>query len=279
MTNSGRADAALDAGTSGFGSRLKWAGLALGFALGGFFDGILLHQILQWHHLLSAVEGAAFADLRVQVLADGLFHALMYVVAAIGLWLLWRARGAFAARGADRRVAAWALIGFGAWHIIDGVLSHWILGIHRIRMDVENQLFWDILWIAVFGVAFVAAGWVLRRRAGGGGSNGTGGGRPALRRATPAALALAVLIAGPVAALPPPDISTVVVLFKPGVTLPDVAAAADAVGGRIVWNDGSGQLWAIDVGPGGNAARLYRHGALLVGGGLLPAGCLDWSGI
>lgn len=30
-----------------------WAGYLLGFALGGFFDGILLHQVLQWHHLLD----------------------------------------------------------------------------------------------------------------------------------------------------------------------------------------------------------------------------------
>ena len=41
----------------------------LGFALGGFFDGILLHQILQWHHLLSLVPGVT--ELRMQVLWDG----------------------------------------------------------------------------------------------------------------------------------------------------------------------------------------------------------------
>nr|WP_247878984.1 DUF2243 domain-containing protein [Azospirillum brasilense] len=63
---------------------LPWAGYLLGFALGGFFDGILLHQVLQWHHLLSAVESSAVRDIRVQILADGLFHAAMYVVAAVG---------------------------------------------------------------------------------------------------------------------------------------------------------------------------------------------------
>lgn len=64
---------------------------------GGFFDGILLHQVLQWHHLLSAVESEAVRDLRVQVLADGLFHVVKYVVAAVGLWLLWAARREIAA--------------------------------------------------------------------------------------------------------------------------------------------------------------------------------------
>ncbi len=60
-----------------------WWGILLGVALGGFFDGILLHQILQWHHLLSLVAG--MGDLRTQVLWDGYFHALMYAVAALGL--------------------------------------------------------------------------------------------------------------------------------------------------------------------------------------------------
>ena len=67
------------------------AAFLLGFALSGFLDGILLHQILQWHHLLSALEG----DLRFQVVADGWFHVAMYAVAAAGLWRLWlRAGGA-----------------------------------------------------------------------------------------------------------------------------------------------------------------------------------------
>ena len=35
---------------------LRWPGWLLGFALGGFADGILFHQVLQWHHLLSGVD-------------------------------------------------------------------------------------------------------------------------------------------------------------------------------------------------------------------------------
>jgi uncharacterized membrane protein len=141
----------------------RWAGYLLGFGLGGFFDGILLHQVLQWHHLLSGLEGSVFRDLRVQVLADGLFHAVMYVIAAIGLWLLCRTRGELADAGADRVLLATALLGFGAWHVIDAILSHWILQIHRIRMDATNPLVWDLIWFFAFGVAFLAAGWLLQR--------------------------------------------------------------------------------------------------------------------
>ena len=29
------------------------AGILFGLGLGGFFDGIVLHQMLQWHHMLT----------------------------------------------------------------------------------------------------------------------------------------------------------------------------------------------------------------------------------
>src|SRR5215207_8294739 len=147
---------------------LARAAFWLGFALSGFFDGILLHQILQWHHLLSGVgrQGGIFADLRVQMLADGYFHLLMYVIAASGLWLLWRARASLNSEGSARVLLAWLLIGFGIWHFADAVASHWIAQIHRIRMDVENPLVWDVGWLVAFGVAPLAAGLILRARRG-----------------------------------------------------------------------------------------------------------------
>jgi len=251
------------------GRRFHLAGALLGFALGGFFDGILLHQILQWHHLLSALEGEAFRDLRVQVLADGLFHLLMYVVAAVGLLLLWRGRRAFAAPGAGRPFLGDALLGFGLWHVLDAILSHWLLGIHRIRMDSPNPLAWDLLWFVVFGVLPLVAGLMLRR--GGGGSLGGSG------RAAPVLLGLAVLVAGPVAALPPSGATAVLVLVRPGIGPAQVFAAARAAGGTIVWNEPSGALWAIDLPEDASPWPFYARGALLVSRSLLPAGCLAWS--
>lgn len=32
------------------------AGIVLGLGQGGFFDGIVLHQILQWHHMFTNIE-------------------------------------------------------------------------------------------------------------------------------------------------------------------------------------------------------------------------------
>jgi uncharacterized membrane protein len=242
----------------------------LGFALGGFLDGILLHQVLQWHHLLSLVDGEAFRDLRVQILADGLFHVLMYAIAVAGLWLLWRARGGITGRGGDIRIVAAALLGFGIWQVVDVAGFHWIAGIHRIRVNVPNPLVWDIGWLIVFAVPSLAAGWWLMGQAKDGGPRGPGW------RSAPAALAVLVLVAGPVALLPPPGVTTALVVFRPGIDAAQAFAAVAAADGRVLWSSRSGDVLAIDL-AGRPVAPLYANGAMLVSTSTLLAGCLAWS--
>lgn len=63
----------------------RTSGLLLGLGLGGFVDGIVLHQILQWHHMISAERPpTTLAGLEVNTLADGFFHLAtwLFVVAA-----------------------------------------------------------------------------------------------------------------------------------------------------------------------------------------------------
>jgi uncharacterized membrane protein len=247
---------------------LRWAGFLLGFSLGGFFDGILLHQVLQWHHLLSNVRAAALQDIRAQMLADGLFHVLMYFIAAWALYVLWKARADYSVPGADRTLWAQALIGFGVWHIVDSIFSHWITGIHRIRVDSPNPLFWDLLWFAVFGIVPVVIGWMMQRRGGPDGGRG---------RTAAASLAATALIAGPLAALPPGDTDQVMVMFRPGMEGAQAFNALAATDARVLWVDRSGGLWAVAMPEPARASELYAHGALLVSNSALAMGCFTWS--
>jgi uncharacterized membrane protein len=259
----------LDANPQTSFRRLAAASFWLGFALSGFFDGILLHQILQWHHLLSGLagQGGLFADLRVQVLADGYFHLLMYVIAALGLWLLWRARASFGCQGSVRVLLGWLLIGFGVWHFADAIASHWITGIHRIRMDVENPLPWDLGWLAVFGLVPLAAGLVICFR-----GERARGGRPTGRGAL-ALLAAVAVGSGVWAAQRPPGEQYATIVFAPAVTFARGFSLAQETG-KVVWFNGDG-VFVVK----GQAAgwRLYGHGALLVVGAGGPGGCMAWS--
>lgn len=284
---------------------LAWAGGCIGFSLGGFFDGILLHQVLQWHHLLSRVRSPVLEDIRVQILADGLFHALMYVIAAVGLWRLWKARDLLAASGADRLLAGSALVGFGLWHLLDAVLSHWLLGLHRVRDAAEIPLLWDIGWLAVFGLGPLWIGGLLLKKSpgdgGGGGAPDVGVGSrnaapdtpvhpPAaqapMQRSVPRVagrwLATVLLVGGAALASVWPTSGDrggdVMVLFRPGISAADAMARLSAADARVVWADRSGALWAVRLDDPARAGRLYGQGALLVSDSRLRWGCFSWMG-
>ncbi|WP_199193024.1 DUF2243 domain-containing protein [Allosphingosinicella deserti] len=248
---------------------LMVATAVIGVGLGGFFDGILLHQVLQWHHLLSLVPGEAFRDLGTQILADGLFHVLMYIVTAVGLWMLWRRRHAFASAVDWRLVAGGGLLGFGIWNLVDVGFFHWILGIHRIRVDVPDPMLYDVGWLAAFGLVPLVVAWLLRRRAepDGGNGRGTGGAGAA------ATLALLAIVAAPIAALPQPNSKSALVLFAPGTTAATALNAAQQSGTRILWAQPDGRMMAVAVERPGVEARLYRAGALFVTRSPALAGC------
>ncbi|ARV58159.1 hypothetical protein BZZ01_05490 [Nostocales cyanobacterium HT-58-2] len=138
---------------------LMIAGIFLGLGLGGFFDGIVLHQILQWHHMLSSIRPpTTISNIDMNMVWDGLFHAFDWVMTVIGVVLLWQA--------GRRDDVAWSsniyfgsiLIGAGLFNLVEGVIDHHILGIHHVKPG-PNQLAWDLGFLAV-GALLVAIGWI-----------------------------------------------------------------------------------------------------------------------
>jgi uncharacterized membrane protein len=67
------------------------AGILFGLGLGGFFDGIILHQVLQWHHMLTdaGYPATSVENLKINTLWDGLFHTATYIFVVLGLVVLW----------------------------------------------------------------------------------------------------------------------------------------------------------------------------------------------
>ena len=147
------------------GSHLRSPGILLGIGLGGFVDGIVLHQILQWHHMLTS-RGAhpanTVAGLETNTLWDGLFHAATWVAVAAGLYLLWR-RLAGRTQGPIRARAflGWMLFGWGLFNLVEGIVDHHVLSIHHVR-EGSNELAWDLAFLTL-GALLLIGGWLLAR--------------------------------------------------------------------------------------------------------------------
>ena len=146
------------------GSRFTVAGLLLGIGLGGFVDGIVLHQILQWHHMLTSegcCSATSVAGLEDNTLADGLFHAATWVCVAAGLYLLW-CETSPGRSWSGRVLTGLLLVGWGAFNLVEGVIDHHLLGVHHVRTGDDETLY-DLAFLAC-GALLVVAGLILARR-------------------------------------------------------------------------------------------------------------------
>ncbi len=144
---------------------LRLPGLLLGVGLGGFVDGIVLHQLLQWHHLLSNQGDypvTTVAGLEANTLADGRFHAATWFAVAAGVALLWSRAEATRRPGSGRALVGWALVGWGVFNLLEGVVNHHLLELHHVR-EGGRETTWDLAFLALGGV-LVVVGAVLARR-------------------------------------------------------------------------------------------------------------------
>ena len=147
--------------------RVIWAGLLLGIGLGGFFDGIVLHQILQWHHMLSSTADfptTTVSGLELNTLWDGLFHATTYMATVAGLALLWAATRRPHPPWPTKLLVGLILQGWGAFNLMEGTINHQLLGIHHVNETVpaDQRGWWDLVFLA-WGATMLAGGWVLAR--------------------------------------------------------------------------------------------------------------------
>jgi uncharacterized membrane protein len=142
-------------------------GIFLGLGLGGFFDGIVLHQILQWHHMATSAGYPANSveNLEFNTMLDGVFHAGTYVFTVSGLIVLWNTARKRHFQWSAAELLATMLIGFGLFNLIEGFVDHHLLGLHHVNETVRHEfwVYWDIGFL-VWGAVMLLTGLALLRR-------------------------------------------------------------------------------------------------------------------
>jgi uncharacterized membrane protein len=143
---------------------VRRAGIVLGLGFGGFFDGIVLHQILQWHHMLTSAgyPPESVQNLQINTLADGLFHAATWILSLAGLAMLWNATGRIHFPPPGKVLVGAMLVGWGLFNLVEGLIDHQILGIHHVRPG-PDQLVYDLGFL-VLGALLVLIGWLIAWR-------------------------------------------------------------------------------------------------------------------
>jgi uncharacterized membrane protein len=146
------------------------AGTLIGIGMGGFVDGIVFHQLLQVHNMLSAtypipgVEAERLVvNLQINMFWDGLFHALTWVMTALGLALLWKAVQRRDVPLSTKTLIGSMALGWGLFNFVEGIINHHLLHLHHVT-EGNNHLIWDLAFLASglllvgIGVSMISAG-------------------------------------------------------------------------------------------------------------------------
>ena len=141
------------------------AGILFGLGLGGFFDGIVLHQVMQWHHMLSSwYPITSVANLELNTLWDGIFHSATYVFVILGLFILWRRAHRQHLHWSNMALIGSLLVGWGLFNVVEGLIDHQLLGVHHVNERVASTqwIYWDIGFLAWGLAMLLIGGWLLR---------------------------------------------------------------------------------------------------------------------
>ncbi len=123
---------------------LKTTAVVLGIGIGGFIDGILFHQILQWHEMISnKIPPVTLLAKSVNMFWDGLFHAFNLVVVIIGIGLLWKLLKRNDIDKSGNLFFGGLLWGWGLFNIVEGVINHHILKLHFVRDYTTQTEVWN----------------------------------------------------------------------------------------------------------------------------------------
>jgi uncharacterized membrane protein len=141
------------------------AGLVLGMGFGGFADGIILHQILGWHHLICYTvncQPTSIEQLQRENTQDGFFHLALWLVTLAGTARLFRAATHAGPAWKGRILFGSMLAGCGLFNFLEGIIDHQILGIHHVLPGHPHQLLFDMLFLANGILFFMIGAWLMR---------------------------------------------------------------------------------------------------------------------
>lgn len=140
---------------------LSITAIILGIGIGGFIDGILLHQILQWHGMFTNILPAdTVVNKSVNMFWDGIFHLLTLIAVIIGVVSLTRLLNKKNINSSPKLVWGGFFAGWGLFNLVEGIIHHHILQFHNVKEISQFPEIWNYGFLAS-GVLFIVIGFSI----------------------------------------------------------------------------------------------------------------------
>ncbi len=136
--------------------------LIIGIGMGGFVDGILLHQLLQWHQMISnQLEPVDLTSKNINMFWDGIFHVITWTATLTGILFMWRSRKNSHLNLSNWLFAGGLIAGWGIFNFIDSIFNHYLFGFHNVRENVVGIEWWNLGFLIVAVLLILIGGLMM----------------------------------------------------------------------------------------------------------------------
>ena len=130
----------------------------VGVGVAALLDGVVFHQLLQWHHMLSGWhKPTTSSNLRLNTTADGWFHVATLAVLVCGVLLMFRTTQTAERRPPRGQTIGALILGGGGFNFVEGVVDHQILGVHHVREGASASTYDAVFLAASLSLCLIGA--------------------------------------------------------------------------------------------------------------------------
>jgi uncharacterized membrane protein len=133
----------------------------MGIGIGGFFDGIVFHQILQWHGMLTnRIPPDTLVNKSVNMFWDGIFHLFTLIAVIIGFISMTRLLRKKNIDPSPKLVIGGFFGGWGLFNLVEGLIHHHLLKLHNVKEFALNVAAWNYGFLAS-GLIMILLGYFI----------------------------------------------------------------------------------------------------------------------
>lgn len=133
--------------------------VVLGVGLGGFADGIVFHQILQWHEMLSnKLAPATLLNKSINMFWDGIFHLSCLGIVIVGIVMLWKLINRNEIDKTKGLFVGGLLFGWGLFNSVEGIIDHQLVQLHNVKESDAEHIIGNIAFL-VFSISLILIGY------------------------------------------------------------------------------------------------------------------------
>jgi uncharacterized membrane protein len=138
--------------------------IILGIGLGGFVDAIILHQLLQWHQMISNIlQPTDFTTKSINMFWDGVFEAVSWIFTFVGVLLMWHSRKKSKFTTSTAVFGGGLLAGWGIFNLLDSIFNHFLFRLHDIRENATDSRLYNLGFLIISLLLIVIGSFLMKK--------------------------------------------------------------------------------------------------------------------